>query len=532
MKNLQELILHPFLFALYPAVFLLVFNLHYLEWFSALRALILLLITSSLVFLFILFITKDYSRSALVTSVIFFFFFFYGHVRSILLKIDQSGFSITDHKILMPIWFGLMIFTIWWILKKLRQPSDLNVFLNIASFSLLTFVIVQGIFFQVVNTDNLSSLGIKSFADQLHPPPTEQRPDIYYIILDGYPSSRILRENYGINNQDFLEELTKRGFYIAECSRSNYPNTAYSIASSLNIDYIPPIGEQFLSGGHTWRAFGPFVHKNSVSATLKDIGYITVTFDTYYRWLNVIESDVHISSRENKDIQISNIKNVLTGQLNEYENLLLDTTPLVRRGMVLAWINKINGVVPPDNIDDTEWDNKATNNLGEQGILYEIYKNNFTQLPLIPNLPGNKFVYAHLLSTHQPFLFSKDGSFSTDQSIEGYRNSIEFTNDSILASIDRIIKESDPKPIIILQGDHSLTGTDDAFGILNAYYLPGVAKKMLYPEISPVNTFRVIFDSYFGGEFPLLEDRSYWIHDFQEKLIPEQIMVDSNYCDK
>ncbi len=532
MKKLQKLILHPFLFALYPAVFLLVFNMHYLEWFSALRALILLLISSSLVFLLIFFITKDSSRSALVTSVIFLFFFFYGHIRSILLKIDLPGFSITSHKILMPIWLVLLIIIIWWILKKLRQPGDLTVFMNFASFSLLTFVIIQGIFLQGLNTDSLNSLGIKSYANHLHPPPAEQRPDIYYIILDGYPSSRILREDYGINNQDFLEELTKRGFYVAECSRSNYPNTAYSLASSLNINYIPPIGEQFLSGGHTWRAFGPYVHKNSVSATLKDLGYRTITMDTYYRWLNVTESDVHVSSRNNKDILISNINNVLTGQLNEYEDLLLDTTPLIRRGMVLDWLNRIIGVVPQENIDDTEWDNNATNNLGEQRILYEIYQNNFTQLPLIPNLPGNKFIYAHLLSTHQPFLFSKDGSFSNDQSIEGYRNSIEFTNDSILASIDRIIKESDPKPIIILQGDHSLTGTKDAFGILNAYYLPGDAKKMLYPEISPVNTFRVIFNSYFGSKFPLLEDRSYWIHDFQEKLIPEQIMVDSNYCDK
>jgi hypothetical protein len=245
MKKLQKLILHPFLFALYPAVFLLVFNMHYLEWFSALRALILLLISSSLVFLLFFFITKDSSRSALVTSVIFLFFFFYGHIRSILLKIDLSGFSITSHKILMPIWLVLLIIIIWWILKKLRQPGDFTVFMNFASFSLLTFVIIQGILFQGANTDSLNSLGIKSFADQLHPPPAEQRPDIYYIILDGYPSSRILREDYGINYQNFLEELTKRGFYIAGCSRSNYPNTAYSIASSLNMGYIPPEENNF-----------------------------------------------------------------------------------------------------------------------------------------------------------------------------------------------------------------------------------------------------------------------------------------------
>jgi hypothetical protein len=154
---------------------------------------------------------------------------------------------------------------------------------------------------------------------------------------------------------------------------------------------------------------------------------------------------------------------------------------------------------------------------------YPLFDKIITELTIIPNLPGKKFVYAHLLSSHQPFLFSKDGSFSPDQSFEGYQNSIEFTNNSILDSIDTIIKESNPKPIIILQGDQSLTGTEDAFGILNAYYLPGDANKLLYPEISPVNTFRVIFNSYFGGNFPLLKDELYWIHDFNGKLIPELI---------
>jgi hypothetical protein len=31
----------------------------------------------------------------------------------------------------------------------------------------------------------------------------------------------------------------------------------------------------------------------------------------------------------------------------------------------------------------------------------------------------------------------------------------------------------------------------------------------LYKSISPVNTFRVIFNEYFGGNYELLDDRSY-----------------------
>jgi hypothetical protein len=59
-------------------------------------------------------------------------------------------------------------------------------------------------------------------------------------------------------------------------------------------------------------------------------------------------------------------------------------------------------------------------------------------------------------------------------------------------------------------------------GILNAYYLPGVSHESLYPGISPVNSFRVVFNQYFGAGLPLLEDRSHvWrssddIYDFMD----------------
>jgi hypothetical protein len=46
-------------------------------------------------------------------------------------------------------------------------------------------------------------------------------------------------------------------------------------------------------------------------------------------------------------------------------------------------------------------------------------------------------------------------------------------------------------------------------GILNAYYLPNFDKKLLYPSITPVNSFRLVFNSYFDGTFELLPDENY-----------------------
>jgi hypothetical protein len=45
--------------------------------------------------------------------------------------------------------------------------------------------------------------------------------------------------------------------------------------------------------------------------------------------------------------------------------------------------------------------------------------------------------------------------------------------------------------------------------ILNAYYLPDTDKKFLRPSITPVNSFRLIFNLYFNADLELLPDESY-----------------------
>ena len=40
-------------------------------------------------------------------------------------------------------------------------------------------------------------------------------------------------------------------------------------------------------------------------------------------------------------------------------------------------------------------------------------------------------------------------------------------------------------------------------------YLPDARPRGLHPGISPVNTYRVVFDAYFGTDLGLLPDRSY-----------------------
>ena len=51
----------------------------------------------------------------------------------------------------------------------------------------------------------------------------------------------------------------------------------------------------------------------------------------------------------------------------------------------------------------------------------------------------------------------------------------------------------------------------DSSIIFNAIYFPDEEKrKMLEDDRTAVNTFRIVFNSYFGSNYEMLEDKMYW----------------------
>jgi hypothetical protein len=88
-------------------------------------------------------------------------------------------------------------------------------------------------------------------------------------------------------------------------------------------------------------------------------------------------------------------------------------------------------------------------------------------------------------------------------------NELQFLNKRMLEAAQAIITQSKNPPIIIIQGDHGLD-TEVRMAILIAYYFPNDGSRVLYPTITPVNIFRLVFNTYFGQKLPLLPDVSYY----------------------
>ena len=88
-------------------------------------------------------------------------------------------------------------------------------------------------------------------------------------------------------------------------------------------------------------------------------------------------------------------------------------------------------------------------------------------------------------------------------------------------AIDAILEKSKTPPVIIIQGDHGPgSGLDwkspersclwERTSIFNAYYLPDGGSSLLYPSITPVNSLRVVLNTYFKAGLPLLPDHTYF----------------------
>lgn len=127
-----------------------------------------------------------------------------------------------------------------------------------------------------------------------------------------------------------------------------------------------------------------------------------------------------------------------------------------------------------------------------------------------------RFVYAHLMLPHWPYLFDRYGNIISwagqrDNS-DKYLDQLIYINSIITSLVDVLLSRSPTEPIIIIQGDHGfryLRVKDEGkiregHTIFNAYYFPGGSQK-LYSSITPVNSFRLLFNQYFGTSYDLLE---------------------------
>ncbi|MFN8619455.1 MAG: hypothetical protein U0869_01750 [Chloroflexota bacterium] len=485
--------IHPLLFAAYAVLFLFAQNVAEVGLHDAVPPLGRSVIGAGLALAICGLLYRDLRRGALVATALVAAFFGYGHVAKLLGE-DPS------REVMLAGW-GILILVVVLLAWKLpaKRIASITIALDVIAAALVVFSLVQ-----IVPTE-MDAIAAASAPLPDRPAPHPGDPDIYFIIFDRYGNEDSLKLLSGVDN-DLPAYLESKGFQVAHDARANYGRTALSIASTFHLDYLDDLIAKVGAQSTDMAPLNEMLQDHEVGRTLRERGYKLYQLGSWF-------TPTSTSRIADEVIQ--------PGRETDFEVLLRDTTMLP----------VVDDLVVKPEIVHSDLQHR------EFGLFQ------FRELERIRSDPGPKFVFAHILLPHPPYVFDADGSYPTAaerSQPDPVRlvPQLTYTNTRIRELVDQLLDAPEGKqPIVILAadegpyppgygGDHGTfdwaTASDEAlrikYGILDAFHFPAGMDQPIPEEMSPVNTFRLVFDRAFGMDLPLLPDRSYtsvdWPHAY------------------
>ncbi len=461
--------------------------------------LLLVLGTTSVCFAVASLLLRDHRRGAVAASGLAFLALSYGHVRAVLPP------AVAAPEVLLTAWALLGVFVIAAAIRVRAASGDITRALNLVA-SVLVVTAVVPLAPRLLSPGAPGVPASPSADDGTHRTTPGGR-DIFYIVPDRYPSERNLRELFDHDNSAFTTYLEEQGFQVADDSLSNYNKTAHSLAAALNLDYIDDLAEEMRTSGadqSDWTPLYDRLHDHEVGRFLTGNGYLHIQLGMWWE-PTATAATADVTYRYDEATEF--------GRVFEGTTVIRTVRSLVRG--------------EPEERGD-RWRHR-------EGLLFQLRKLD----EVAARRPARPlFVFAHLGLPHEPYVFDADGGWVSEQQQadrtyeENFLGHIEYTNRRLRGVIDELLSgPEDEHPIIIIQADEALhperyrrdeppfvwpEATDaellQKFRILSAFYLPGVDTEVP-DDITPVNTFRLVFDAYFGADHGPLPDRSYVMYN-------------------
>jgi hypothetical protein len=459
-------------------------------------------VSSGAITLFFFWFTRSLSKSALIASAGVILFFSHGHIHAWLYRFAETDYGLLEgllDLVLTVLWVLVMVSLVRRVLPL--EESSLrrwNSTLNVGSAALLV-LLFAGL---VVRT---AALGVEEpvkrsaefeLTESQHST-IGYRPDIYFIVMDSYGRNDVLERHFDYSNSEFTASLEDLGFNVLPESRANYYWTHLSLASTLNMRHVLEIEEECDSGHCELARANRLIQDNEVVRILRAKGYKYVHFDsTWFATLRNLSADIEIR---------------YAGTLftNEFYRLLA----------LSSWVRVFGSSVSVD--------------------LASIHLANFERLKEIVHTEGPKFVFAHFIPPHYPYLFDREGNvlkratainqlvYVVPRDEKSYIDQLVFVNSRILDVVKHIVRTSERPPIIVLCSDHGPQVYDAEEQVAQrgrlanfaAFFLP--EGDGLFPAgTTNVNFFPRLFNFYFESGIPIQPNRSYYsaygAHHFEE----------------
>ena len=478
---------HSFLFLFLPILVLFRGNLAQLYLEYLVLPFLLLLVPTILLVVGFSFFFKSSTKSGLFVSLMIILFFSYGHIFQAL---NEAIINLQiSHAIFVVPFLAICILGFLYCLKTKRKLNNITLILNVVAITLIAVTLTQLIGYDFnpyyIFEDDVDISTQFDLADSLG-----EYPDIYYIILDEYAGSKTLNDAFDYDNSEFINFLNTTGFNTPLQTQSNYFVSFLSLSSALNMQYVNFYTDEVGIDSKDRRLSHNLMHDNRIMQILESNGYSTINFDSNWGPTNAIKiADQNLCEKSptfNSELLIAVLSSSMLKPI--YTDLFLPAD----RERVLCIFSEL-----PE-------------------IQFESEK------PI--------FVLAHIMLPHGPYVWGPNGEhkkidslsmLDIEESKKGYLDQLIFTNKMLQEMIEKIIDEKKRPKIIIIQLDHGTTFPmdwknptekmkHDRLSNINYILLPDKNENPLYNTMTPVNTFRVLFNDYFNTNFEILEDRVFF----------------------
>ncbi len=435
---------------------------------------------------------KNTGKAAVLTAMLGIVYLFFGDIKYTLGRLPVLHY-ISHYKIFIPVLLLVLAFIFYKIYRS-KQLTNTTLFLNCL---LMIYIIIDII--KWTSPPGINTGMVKT--DIRSVPKGSKLPNIYYLLLDCYPSPSYQREMLGMMSSDYLDSsLTNKGFHIIKESRSNYSNTAFSMASTFGLNYLANLDTINRMAAHHYNRAVSIVEHSPFFELLDEQGYAIHNFSIF---------DIGDQPALKKDIFLS----ATTSQMLFYNTAL----NCLKRDLLWQLQPNKKNVAEEERIKELKkfFDPQKEYNLRLLDTL-SAFQSSTNAAPF--------FLYAHLEMPHFPYFFDSTGKENPDEAIytdsmitdkKKFAGYISYANKKAEQLIMHFLQQSGGDAVIIVQSDHCIADMDwnrknDAFRNYAAYYFPDKDYAPLYSGMSNVNTFRVILNKYFGQQLPLLPDKSFY----------------------
>lgn len=441
-----------------------------------------------MVVVFLLFKGKIIKTEKSIIYALFtgFFLMNYGEIQNFLLNTVKS-------RLLAANWSLLIGFVLLFVAARIFDKK--------ANFSLLrayNFILILFTLFTLVEVVKIFTTKRVEFYDyrSAQPPvsaggkPESLLPDIYYLIFDSYTSPAALTSHWNFTNADIDSFLTQNKFKVTHNAHSLYDFTALSINSTFNLNPLP-------------------VRKEALEHNFVNFNYGRKIFDDAFlvKFLKgkgyQLEHHSMVSLKNNNNVFYPFAPDEPLHWLRRQtiEKIWLEPS-LKKKILSVIGLNKKEAEKKEPALEAMDHYNKQI-----LDTLLHMRTNGFP-----------RFVYAHFMLPHGPFIYNRNGSLrpaaeaiTLDYAKRKtfYLDQVIYTNTYIRQIVSSLLKDGKNNKVVIIQGDHGHREflpkePGDPYAIMNAVYFPDGDYSQVSDSMLAVNTFRIVLNKYFNQQLSLI----------------------------